>query len=125
MNTNTQIFFNDVMTSRAFLSSPAWVYFNQLSTSVFGFVRKKIEELRPCRIVDIFVKNFKIIFNHFFGLEFFNINISKFINYFSTKFMLKIFTLIANFFVQTSKFLFQILTSLFGIWKRASPTMRF
>lgn len=115
MNPITQIFFNDFTAPGTGLSRVLGIDCNQLSTSIFGFVRKKTEELCPCRIIDTLIQNSETIFNHFFGLKFFNINITKLVNYLPAEFMLKVFTLVADFFMQAGKFLFQSLASLFGI----------
>jgi len=115
VNTNTQILFNDFTTSRTSLCSVFGINLNQRSTSVFSFVREKIKELSPCCVIYMPVQNLKIVLDHLFRLKFFNINTPKLVNYFPAKFMLKIFTLVTNFFMQTSKLSFQALTSLFRI----------
>ena len=115
MYTNTQIFFNNFTAGRTNLSRVFRIHFNQLSTSFFRFVRKEIKELRPRCIVYVFIQGSKVIFNHLFGFQIFDEDKSKFINYFPAKFMLEIFTLIADFFMQTGEFLFQIFVSFFRI----------
>ena len=100
MNTIRQLFFNKLTTLRTRLCCSSGVDFNKCSASVFGFVAQNIKELCPCRIIDIFIKGPEIIFNHIFRLKFFNKDVAVIINYFTRKFMLKIFALISDLLMQ-------------------------
>ena len=113
MHANAQIFLNDLTTIRAHLRSVPWVDPNQFPASFFRFVGQQIRESRPCRVVNVFVENRKIAFDHVLRLQVLDADKPESVNQIPAQFVQEVFSLIADPCVQGCKFL-SCLASSFG-----------
>ena len=64
MSSNTQRLFDDSATSGTPLRRSAWINFDYLPTSIFGFVGGVIHKLIPCGVTDAFRK---VVIRHHVG----------------------------------------------------------
>lgn len=98
MDTNRQRFLDFFSTGRTSLGCAAGIHPNHFPTSVFGFVRKKLEEYAPATIRDGLAQ--VSVLNHVFNLQVFNVDSLKIVNVFIGNLMQKIISLISDFFVR-------------------------
>jgi len=116
VNTNTQILRNYLTTARTHLSRSFGIDFDKYSTGPFCLVRKHAKEVRPCRIVDVSIKNLVITLNHLARFQIFNKDKTETVYYLPAKFMQKVFTLIANLSVQSGKFFSGVARMLYRVF---------
>ena len=62
MNTNAQIFLDQLSAATTHFACVAWIDLHCTSTSVFSFVRGELDKLTPCRVCDGFSQT--MIFEH-------------------------------------------------------------
>ena len=115
VDSDTQILLNNFTATRAGLGGVLGIDLDYRSAGPFCLVGQEAKELCPRCVVDILVQNSEIIFNHFFRLKFFDVDVSEFIDYLSGEFMLKVSSLVTDSFVKASKFLSHVLAALPGI----------
>jgi len=116
MNTNTQIFLNDLSTIRANLRCSFGINSDQRPTSFFRFIGQKIKEHRPCCIIDVLVQNFVLAVEHLFWLQGLNKYRSKSIYDIPAQFVQKVFALVADFGMQAGKAFSGFAGALLGVF---------
>lgn len=115
MPAHGQVFF-DCRAANAGLACAVWIYFLQLSTSVFSFVFEFLKKGTPSGIVNFFCKN---AFRHSENVKFFNRNQVIFFDQMRRNFVSKITSLILNLLVNFAK-----LIDCFSSLIRAFPSAR-
>jgi len=114
MNTNRQVFINQMSTARTHFGCIAWINLYARSTSFFRFVYRELQKLSPGNIRDTFVHAAPVAVHHFPNFQLFKCDYAESVHQLATEFMRKVPPFISN----ALMYLGQYLSSL-GSFRRA------